>query len=117
FLNPRGTAIEDVFRASGPPSDPGFRANVEAAANDLGNAYKRTPIPAEAKGGVINPDMRVRASVDAINNELRNMYHTERATQIARATRRGMQVRLPSIAPAVLGDISKRLSRTLPIND
>lgn len=117
FLNPAGQAIEDVFRAAGPPSDPGFRSNVEVAANDLGNAYKRTPIPPEAKGGIINPDMRIRSSVDAINNELKSIYLTERVPQIARATQAGAQVQLRSVDSAVLTDISKRLSRTLPIND
>lgn len=115
FFNPAGQAIEDVFRAGGPPSDPGFRSNIEVAANDLGNAYKRTPIPAEAKGGIINPDMRIRSSVDAINNELRNIYETERAAQINQASQIGAQVPV-KIDQAVLADVSKRLSRTLPIN-
>ena len=116
FLNSRGQAIEDIFRASGPPTDPGFRSSVETAADDLGRAFQKQPIPSSAKGGIINPDMRVRAAVDAINSHLKDMYTNERAVQIGRATQAGATVPV-QVDPAVLTDVTKRLTRTLPIND
>lgn len=76
---------EDVFRASAPVgANTRFRANVYAAAGDLAEVGQdvRTKL-ADAKGGVIQPDMRARVTVDAINQHLKEMYDTERAPQIA----------------------------------
>lgn len=81
---PAITGAEKVFRAAAPwGSDPQFRSNVYAAAGDLAEIGRATNI-AEAKGGIIQPDMRVRATVSAINDHLREMYQGERAPQIAR---------------------------------
>jgi hypothetical protein len=74
--------VEDIFRASAPTSmNKGFRENLNVAAPDLADIARKIDI-SEAKGGIINPDMRVRATVDAIRDHLQDMYQTERAPQI-----------------------------------
>lgn len=73
---------ENIFRAAAPTGmNQGFRANVYAAAPDLADIARKINL-SEAKGGVINPDMRVRATVEAINGHLDEMYQKERAPQI-----------------------------------
>lgn len=75
---------EDIFRASAPTgNNPGFRSNVYAAAPDLAEIGRKANL-AEAKGGIVAPDMRVRATVNAINDHLSDMYQTERVPQIQR---------------------------------
>jgi hypothetical protein len=76
--------VEHIFRASAPTGmNQGFRENVIAAAPDLADIARKVDI-SEAKGGIINPDMRVRATVKAINDHLTAMDATERAPQIQR---------------------------------
>jgi hypothetical protein len=78
------SGAEDVFRAAAPVgSDPQFRGNLYAAAGDLAEIGRNLDLK-EARGGVIQPDMRVRASVDAINEHLQQMYDIERKAQIER---------------------------------
>ena len=75
---------EKIYRAAAPVgSDPQFRSNLYAAAGDLAEIGRKVNM-AESKGGVIQPDMRVRATVDAINDHLRDIYQQEHAPQIAR---------------------------------
>jgi hypothetical protein len=76
------SGIEDVFRASAPTGTKiGFRENVVKAAGDLAEIGQKINM-SEAKGGIINPDMRVRATVKAIDEHLGEMYQNERAAQI-----------------------------------
>jgi hypothetical protein len=56
---------------------------LNVAAGDLADIARKVDV-AEAKGGIINPDMRVRAVVDGIRGHLKEMYETERAPQIQR---------------------------------
>lgn len=75
---------EDIFRASAPTGgNQGFRANVYAAAPDLADIARKIDL-SEAKGGMIRPDMRVHATVDAIGEHLAQMDKTERVPQIER---------------------------------
>lgn len=77
-------ATENIFRAAAPTGmNKGFRANLYAAVPDLADIGRAVNLE-EAKGGIINPDMRVRATVDAVRDHLDNMYQTERAPQIQR---------------------------------
>jgi diguanylate cyclase (GGDEF)-like protein len=78
--------VEQIFKAAAPTGmKPEFRGNLYAAAGDLSEVGRevRQKLKATA-GGISNPDMRVRATVDALNDHLREMYQTERAPQIAR---------------------------------
>lgn len=85
---------EEIFRASAPTaSNPGYRANVYAAAGDLAEVGRKIDL-AESKGGVITPDMRVRATVQALNDHLGEMYQQERAPQIARHADAPVNVKL-----------------------
>jgi hypothetical protein len=78
------SGTERIFRAAAPVgSDPQFRSNLYASAGDLAEIGQKLNLR-EASGGVINPDLRVRATVDAINDHLGGMYQGERAPQIAR---------------------------------
>lgn len=74
--------VEDVFRASAPTGmNKGFRENVYAAAGDLAEIARKVDI-SESRGGAVRPDMRIRATVDAIGAHLDEMYQQERAPQI-----------------------------------
>lgn len=78
------SGAEDIFRAAAPTGmNKGFRGNVYAAVGDLADIGRKIDL-AESKGGIINPDLRVRATVDAIRDHLDEMYKTERAPQIQR---------------------------------
>ena len=75
---------EKMFRAAAPTgANTEFRSAVYGAAGDLAEIGRKLDL-SEAKGGVIQPDMRVRATVEAINDHLREMYQDERAPQIQR---------------------------------
>lgn len=78
------SGVEDIFRAAAPTGkNIGFRENLNVVAPDLADIARKVDI-SEAKGGIINPDMRVRATVDAIRSHLDEMYQNERAPQIER---------------------------------
>jgi hypothetical protein len=75
--------VEDIFRAAAPTGkNVSFRDNAYAAAHDLADVARKMDLT-EAKGGIVNPDMRVRATVQALSEHLDEMYKTERAPQIA----------------------------------
>jgi hypothetical protein len=78
--------VEKIYRAAAPVgSDPMFRQNLYKAAGDLAEIGQAAEAKLEsAKGGTIQPDMRVRATVESINDHLKQMYEQERAPQIAR---------------------------------
>jgi hypothetical protein len=98
---------ENIFRASAPVgSDPQFRANLYASAGDLAEIGRDINL-SEAKGGVINPDMRVRATVNAINDHLHDMYAEERAPQIARNSDAAVVPKLGADAQVGLSYLSK----------
>jgi hypothetical protein len=76
--------VEKIYRAAAPVgSDPQFRGNLYKAAGDLAEIGRDINLQ-EAKGGIIQPDMRVRATVKAINDHLEEMYNSERKPQIDR---------------------------------
>jgi hypothetical protein len=78
--------IEKVFRASAPVgSDPQFRSQLYASAGDLAEIGRRAEAKlASAEGGVVQPDMRPKATIEAIKDYQKEMYQNERAPQIAR---------------------------------
>lgn len=83
---------EDIFRAAAPTSmNKGFRENLNVAAPDLADIARKVDV-AESKGGIVNPDMRVRATVNAIRDHLGEMYSTERAPQIERNAEKIMNI-------------------------
>jgi len=92
---------EGIFKAAAPVgSDPQFRANLYNAAGDLAEIGRNVDLDA-AKGGIRNPDMRVRATVNAINDYLSNMYQNEKLPQIQRNA--DVPVQLPQNEDAAVG--------------
>ena len=99
---------EKVFKAAAPVgTDPGFRSNVYAAAGDLAEVGRNLNL-SDAKGGVINPDLRVRATVNALNDHLQSMYENERAPQIERNADAPIQLDLDPDATNGLKYLSRR---------
>jgi hypothetical protein len=73
---------EKVYRAAAPTGkNSGFRENVYQAAGDLAEIGRKLDL-SEAQGGIVNPDLRVRATADAIREHMAEMYKNERAPQI-----------------------------------
>jgi hypothetical protein len=107
---PAVIGVEKIYRASAPVgSDPGFRTNLYKAAGDLaeiGRAAKSDL--ANAKGGVIQPDMRVRATVNAANDHLAEMYKNERAPQIERNAENPVQTNFGADASEGLEYLSRK---------
>jgi hypothetical protein len=88
------SGAEDIFRAAAPTgNNRNFRSNLYASAGDLAEIGQKVELK-EAAGGIRNPDMRVRATVDAINDHLQQMYHEERAPQISRHAQERVPVTL-----------------------
>lgn len=99
---------EEVIRAAAPTgSNPQFRSNAYAAAGDLAEIGRKIDL-SESKGGMIRPDMRVRATVDAINDHLQDMYQTERAPQIAKHSEAPVNVDFGTDANEGLQYLSRR---------
>jgi hypothetical protein len=79
---PAVQAAEDIFRAAAPTgTNVKFRESLYTALPDLAEVARKVNLD-EAKGGIINPDMRVRETVKAIDAHLADMYKTEREPQI-----------------------------------
>lgn len=77
-------AAENIFRSAAPTNmNKGFRSNLEASIPDLADIGRKIDL-SETKGGIMSPDMRVGATVDALRQHLQEMYATERAPQIQR---------------------------------
>lgn len=84
--------VEHLFDAAAPTGmQKGARANLAVAAGDLAEIgqniknVKGEVVPlSDAKGGIINPDMRPEAVVQATREHLAKMYAEERAPQIQR---------------------------------
>lgn len=110
-LPPRAAlGVEKIYRAAAPVgSDPGFRANLYKAAGDLAEIGRAAETElANAKGGIIQPDMRVRATVKAANEHLSDMYQTERAPQIARNADNPVQTNFSADAMDGLDYLAKK---------
>lgn len=101
------SGAEDVFRAAAPVgSDPQFRANLYAATGDLAEIGRKLDLQ-QSRGGIIQPDLRPRATVDAINEHLSEMYQSERAPQIARNASAPVVPRFSADAAAGLDYLSR----------
>lgn len=116
FADPLGNAIQKVFKSAGPPADPAFRNSVGEAAADLKAIYDANPINEMDRGGIINPDKRIRKTVEGINDYLSNMYHTERAGQISAGTSVGAHSPITGVKPDTLSFTATKLSRELPLD-
>ena len=98
---------EQVYRAAAPTGgDPQFRSNLYAAAGDLAEVGQKVQLDSAA-GGVMQPDMRVRATVNGINDHLQQMYDTERAPQIDRHAQNPVVTNFSSDAKAGLEYLAK----------
>lgn len=76
------SGLEDIYRAAAPTAtNKAFRGNLYAAAGDLADVARKVEL-AESRGGIVNPDMRVRATVQALDDHLAEMYQAEHAPQI-----------------------------------
>lgn len=84
WSTPAVEGAEQIFKVAAPVGgDPMFRKSLYAAGGDLAEIGRKVNLQ-EAKGGIINPDMRVRATVNAMNDHLNETYQTELAPQIQR---------------------------------
>ncbi len=98
---------ESIFRAAAPTgAKSGFRVNLYVAAGDL-NAIGQTLDWKAARGGIRNPDLRVRATVDAMNKYLADMYATERGPQIQRNAQNPIGLKFSTDAAEGLGFIER----------
>lgn len=103
---------EKIYRAAAPTGgDPMFRQQLYKAAGDLAEIGQKTQLN-EAKGGIIQPDMRVRATVNAINDHLSEMYQTERAPQIERNADNPVQANFGADAQEGLDYLSRRSGKS-----
>ncbi len=99
---------ERVFRASAPTGgNPKFRSNLYAAAGDLAEVGRKAQL-VEARGGVVSPDLRVRATVNALNEHLKAMYEGERLPQITRHGQAPLKLELGTDANEGLTYVSRR---------
>lgn len=112
-LPPRAAfGAEKIFRSAAPTGgNPGFRSNVYAAAGDLAEIARSTDI-AEAKGGIVQPDARVRAFVNAVNDHMLEMYESERAPQISRHSDARVVVSPSADAVSGLEFLSRRAGKS-----
>lgn len=86
--------LEDIYRAAAPTGkNQGFRANLHAALPDL-KAVAADLNLKESSGGIISPDMRVRATVDALNTRLDSIYTNERLAQVQRNAGTPVEIKL-----------------------
>lgn len=86
--------VDKVFRAAAPTgTDVKFTANVYTAAGDLAEIARKVDL-AEAKGGIINPDLRPTRFVQAAQDHLQEMYQNERVPVIERNSTVSVDVKL-----------------------
>lgn len=101
------TGAESVFRASAPTGgNPQFRANLYTAAGDLAEIGRKLSVKSSA-GGVMRPDLRVRAVVKAMNEHLHEMYQTERLPQIQRNSQAPVKLTLDADAASGLKQVQR----------
>jgi hypothetical protein len=92
------SGLEDIYRAAAPTGkNPQFRANLNAALPDLKAVAQDLDLK-ESKGGIISPDMRVRATVDALNARLDSIAKNERVAQIQRNAGAPVEIKLSTDA-------------------
>lgn len=93
--------VEKVLRATGMPSgNAGLRESFSIAAPDLAEIERTKPLgESGVTGGVIRPDLRLRQTVENIDNRLDDIWKKERQPQIDR------NAELPAISrEQLLGD-------------
>lgn len=102
---------ERVFRSAAPTgTNTEFRGNLYTAAPDLAEVGRKVQLK-ESAGGIRNPDFRVRTTVNALNDHLKQMYQTERAPQIARNAKAPVGLELSQDAEAGLRYLEKNAGR------
>jgi hypothetical protein len=103
------TGAEKIYRAAAPTGgDPMFRGNLYKVAGDLAEIGRKAKEDiANAKGGIAQPDMRVRAVVDAVSEHLQEMYKQERAPQIQRNAENPVAMELSKDAKDGLKHLSR----------
>jgi hypothetical protein len=109
--------VEKTLRATGMPSgNVGLRESFSIAAPDLAEIERKQPLgESGTKGGVIRPDMRLRQTVENIDNRLDDIWKKERQPQIDR------NAELPAISrEQLLGDATidqlKRIEKTFKMD-
>ncbi len=112
---------EKIFRGVRPASgDIQFRENLAKALPDLAEIERGAPLgKSGTKGGVINPDMRIRQTVDNIDNRLSDIWKEQRQPQIDRNADAHTITReqlLGKLEPDEVKAIEKKLDTTIPEN-
>jgi len=109
--------VEKVLRSSGMPSgQAGLRDAFSIAAPDLAEIERSQPIgKSGTQGGIIRPDMRLRQTVENIDNRLDDIWKKERQPQIER------NAELPTLSrEQLLGDATidqlKRIEKTFKMD-
>jgi len=109
--------VEKVLRSSGMPSgQPGLREAFSLAAPDLAEIERKQPLGESGKqGGISRPDMRLRQTVENIDNRLDDIWKKERQPQIDR------NAELPALSrEQLLGDATidqlKRIEKTFKMD-
>jgi hypothetical protein len=112
---------EKIFRGVRPPGgDIQFRENLAKALPDLAEIERAAPLgKSGTKGGVVNPDMRIRQTVDNIDNRLDTIWKEQRQPQIDRNADAHTITReqlLGKLEPDEVKAIEKKLDTTIPEN-
>jgi len=119
--DPFNYGVQSLFRGLNPSSNmPELRGNIVEAADDLVNVYNKVDkdlASPEVKGGVLNEDLRLRKTHDALNDYMKEMYQSERKAQIDLGTQNNLRVTVQGDADK-LQMVGRWLSRPrgLPLN-
>lgn len=111
---------ESLFRAAAPVgTDVRFRSNLNAALGDFAEIAEKVDIKS-AKGGIVRPDFRVRATLNAIREHLDEMYQNEVVPQISRHADMGIGLQFSTDALDALeflsGNAGKSGARSIAQN-
>ncbi len=111
-LPPRAVSgVEDIFRAAAPTGTKvGFRQNMYAAAGDLAEIAETIDLK-KARGGMRNPDLRPRETVNAINSHLSKIDAAERLPQVQRNAQVPVATKLSADAAEGLRYIERSAGR------
>jgi hypothetical protein len=112
---------EKIFRGAKPAGgDIDFRESLAKATPDLAEIERATPLgKSGTKGGIVKPDMRVRQTVDNIDNKLSDIWKEQRQPQIDRNAEAHTITReqlLGRLEPDEVKAIEKKLDTTIPEN-
>ena len=112
---------EKIFRGVRPAGgEIQFRENLAKALPDLAEVERNAPLgKSGTKGGIINPDMRIRQTVDNIDNRLSDIWKEQRQPQIDRNADAHTITReqlLGKLEPDEVKAIEKKLDTTIPEN-